>query len=83
MDVVNASEPTLCAETDNVYVKLASPAVRRFTVAAEHPAYMGTIVADRAAADFRNCDTDSRSATRQPRTAARRVRRRARGPADR
>jgi hypothetical protein len=47
IDVVNASEPTLCAETDNVYVKLASPDVRRFTVEAVHPAYMGTIVVDR------------------------------------
>ena len=56
VDVANASEPTLCAEKDNVYVKLGSPDVRRFTVEAIHPAYMGTIVADRAAPDFRNCD---------------------------
>jgi hypothetical protein len=56
VDVVNASEPTLCAEKDNVYLKLVSPRVRRFTVEAEHPAYIGTIVVDRAAPDFRNCD---------------------------
>jgi hypothetical protein len=56
VDVVNASEPTLCAEKDNVYVKLVSPAARRFTVEAVHPAYMGTIVVDRYAPDFRNCD---------------------------
>jgi hypothetical protein len=56
VDVVNASEPTLCAETDNVYLKLISAEVRRFTIEAAHPAYMGTIVADRAAPDFRNCD---------------------------
>ena len=56
VDVINASEPTLCAEKDNVYVKLVSSAVRRFTVEAVHPAYIGTIVADRAAPDFRNCD---------------------------
>jgi hypothetical protein len=56
VDLVNASEPTLCAEKDNVYVKLASPEVRRFTVEAQHPAYAATIVVDRYAPDFRNCD---------------------------
>ncbi len=54
--VVNGSEPTLCAETDNVYLKLMSPEVRGFSIMAEHPAYMGTIVVDRFAPDFRNCD---------------------------
>jgi hypothetical protein len=54
--VENASTPTLCAETDNVYLKLASSAVRRFAIEAIHPAYAGTIVADRTAPDFRNCD---------------------------
>jgi hypothetical protein len=54
--VENASTPTLCAETDNVYLKLASAAVRQFTIEATHPAYAGTIVADRTAPDFRNCD---------------------------
>jgi hypothetical protein len=56
VEIVNESEPTLCAEKDNVYLKLVSPEVRRFTIEAVHPAYMGTIVADRAAPDFRNCD---------------------------
>ncbi|MBO0752051.1 MAG: hypothetical protein J2P53_08065 [Bradyrhizobiaceae bacterium] len=54
--VDNASTPTLCAETDNVYLKLTSEAVRRFTIEAVHPAYAGTIVADRTAPDFRHCD---------------------------
>lgn len=54
--VENASTPTLCAETDNVYLKLTSAAVREFTIEAIHPAYAGTIVADRTAPDFRNCD---------------------------
>jgi hypothetical protein len=54
--VENASTPTLCAETDNIYLKLTSPAVRQFTIEATHPAYAGTIVADRTAPDFRNCD---------------------------
>ena len=56
VEVVNASTPTLCAETDNVYLKLTSAAVRQFTIEAIHPAYAGTIVTDRMAPDFRNCD---------------------------
>jgi hypothetical protein len=54
--IENASTPTLCAETDNVYLKLTSTAVRQFSVEAIHPAYAGTIVADHMAPDFRNCD---------------------------
>jgi hypothetical protein len=56
VDVVNASEPTLCAEKDNVYLKLQSGDVRRFTIEAAHPAYAGTIAVDRWAPDFANCD---------------------------
>ena len=55
VDIVNASEPTLCAEKDNVYLKLISPQVRRFKVEAVHPAYIGMIVVDRFAFDLRNC----------------------------
>ncbi len=55
VDVQNASTPTLCAEEDNVYVKLASPEVRRFKVEAVHPNYIGTIVVDRSAFDLHNC----------------------------
>src|SRR4051794_19482270 len=55
VDVVNASEPTLCAEKDNVYLKLISPEVRRFTIEAVHPNYIGTIVVDRSAFDLHNC----------------------------
>lgn len=54
--VENASAPTLCAETDNVYLKLASSEVRRFAIEAVHPPYAGTILADRSAPDFRNCN---------------------------
>ena len=55
VDVQNASTPTLCAEEDNVYLKLASPEVRQFKVEAVHPNYIGTIVVDRAAFDLHNC----------------------------
>src|SRR5258707_15071140 len=54
--IKNASTPTLCAETDNVYLKLTSAAVRQFTIEAAHPAYADTLVADPTAPDFRNCD---------------------------
>ena len=56
VDVINASEPTLCAEKDNVYLKLQSTEARRFTVEAAHPAYVGTIVNDRWQPDFTRCD---------------------------
>jgi hypothetical protein len=56
VNVINASEPTLCAEKDNVYLKLQSGEARRFTVEAAHPAYMGTIVRDRWAPDFTHCN---------------------------
>jgi hypothetical protein len=56
VDLINASEPTLCAEKDNVYLKLQSSEARRFTIEAVHPAYAGTILIDRWAPDFTNCD---------------------------
>jgi len=55
VDVQNASEPILCAEKDNVYLKLISTDVRRFTIEAVHPNYIGTLVADRSAFDLNNC----------------------------
>jgi hypothetical protein len=55
VDVQNASEPTLCAEKDNVYLKLASPELRGFKIEAVHPNYIGTIVVDRSAFDLHNC----------------------------
>src|SRR4051812_13845019 len=48
VDVQNASQPTLCAEEDNVYVRFASPEVRQFKIEAVHPNYIGTIVVDRS-----------------------------------
>lgn len=59
VEIINASEPTLCAEKDNVYLKLQSADVRRFAVEARHPAYAGTIVKDRWAPDFTHCDMSS------------------------
>jgi hypothetical protein len=56
VQVINESEPTLCAEKDNVYLKLQSAETRRFIIEAVHPAYAGTIVVDRFAPDFAKCD---------------------------
>jgi hypothetical protein len=55
VSVENASEPILCAEKDNVYVKFISAEVRRFSIEAVHPNYIGTLVNDRAAFDLNNC----------------------------
>lgn len=56
VEVVNASEPTLCAETDNVYVKLLGEGARHFRIEARHPSYIGAIVADNTGADHSNCE---------------------------
>lgn len=54
--VDNQSRPTACAEEDNVYLRLLSPDVRSFRVAARHPRYIGTLTADQKEPDFTHCD---------------------------
>lgn len=56
VDVRNKSGPELCAERDNVALEFASPAVRSFRIQAVHPAFIGSILADRWAPDFTSCD---------------------------
>ena len=53
--LVNKTEPTLCAEKDNVTVELASPRVRSFRIDARHPNYIGGLSVDRSSADWHNC----------------------------
>jgi hypothetical protein len=55
VEVTSASEPVLCAEKDNVTVNLASRAVRRFSIEAAHPAYIGTLERDSYEADWTGC----------------------------
>lgn len=55
VEIENASVPTLCAEEDNVDLRLRSDTVQGFRVEARHPSYIGTLVVDRFAADFTNC----------------------------
>jgi hypothetical protein len=56
VDVLNRSEPVLCAEKDNIDVRFGQPGVRRLRIQAIHPAYIGGLVADNYAADWTNCD---------------------------
>lgn len=55
VEVTNASEPVLCAEKDNVTINLASKEVRRFSIEAAHPAYIGTLQRDSYEADWTGC----------------------------
>ena len=55
VDVVNASEPILCAEKDNVSLTFASPQVSHFRVEAAHPVYIGGVREDRYAPDWTAC----------------------------
>jgi hypothetical protein len=55
VEVTNASEPVLCAEKDNVTINLASKQVRRFSIEAAHPAYIGTLQRDSYEADWTGC----------------------------
>jgi hypothetical protein len=55
VEVINASEPVLCAEKDNVTINLTSKEVRRFSVEAGHPAYIGALQRDSYDADWTGC----------------------------
>lgn len=55
VEVTGASEPVLCAEKDNITVNLASGDVRRFTIEATHPAYIGALQRDSFEADWTGC----------------------------
>jgi hypothetical protein len=52
--VANLSKPTLCAEDDNVDLRLYGSA-KQFRIAAKPPAFMGLIVRDQTAPDFTDC----------------------------
>jgi hypothetical protein len=56
VDVVNASEPVLCAEKDNVTLNLASKDVKTFRIEAAHPAYITSVQRDSFEADWTACD---------------------------
>ena len=54
--VENKSEPEVCAEKDNIDIRFANPAVRRFTIQAVQPNYIGMLKEDRFAPDWTACD---------------------------
>ncbi len=53
--VVNASTQTKCAEEDNVYIKLQSPDVTKFSFDALQPVYARKVRFSRTAPDFTDC----------------------------
>ena len=64
--ITNRSEPVLCAEKDNVDIRISHQAVRSFRIQAIHPAYIGGLVADNFAADWTNCDFAADPAYKPP-----------------
>ena len=54
--VQNRSEPTLCAEFDNVYYTFANPAVGRFRIESSAPVYLPDMKTDSTGPDFANCE---------------------------
>ncbi len=56
VEVINQSEPVLCAEKDNVTVSFASKEVKRFRIEAAHPAYLASGQRDDWEADWTACD---------------------------
>jgi hypothetical protein len=59
VEVVNRSEPVLCAEKDNVTIAISSGSVRSFRIEAAHPVYSATLQRDSAEADWTACDLSS------------------------
>jgi hypothetical protein len=57
--VSNASRVTRCAEEDNVYVKLAGPALTGMRIEARQPGYIAQLSVDDSSADFSDCHFSS------------------------
>ena len=56
VEMVNDSEPVLCAEKDNVALSFASDTVRAFRIEAAHPVYLAPGMRDNWEADWTACD---------------------------
>jgi hypothetical protein len=56
VEVVNRSEPVLCAEKDNVALALSNRRVKSFRIEAAHPVYVGMLARDSFEADWTACD---------------------------
>jgi hypothetical protein len=66
VDVVNHTQPVLCAEKDNVTLALSSAAVRSFRIEALHPAYSALLQRDSVAPDWTACDFSADPAFETP-----------------
>lgn len=55
VELVNHSEPTTCAEHDNVDLRLTGPSVGRFMIEALPPVYLDEIRVDSTEPDWRGC----------------------------
>lgn len=72
VDIVNESEPVLCAEKDNVALAMAHPAVRSLRIEVAHPVYLAPNLPDQQQADWTACDMSAdpvHAASRPPRKA--------------
>lgn len=56
VEVVNKSEPVLCAEKDNVSLEFRSAQTRAFRIEAAHPVYLPMMRGDNYEADWTACD---------------------------
>lgn len=56
VEIVNQSEPVLCAEKDNVAIAFTNPDVRSFRIEAAHPVYLTAAPRDNREADWTACD---------------------------
>lgn len=66
VDVVNKSEPVLCAEKDNVALSFTNNKVRSFRIEAAHPVYVGMLARDSFEADWTACDMSADPAFKAP-----------------
>jgi hypothetical protein len=66
VEVVNESEPVLCAEKDNVSLKFTGKDVRSFRIEAAHPVYLSVGMRDNFEADWTACDMVADPAYRAP-----------------
>jgi hypothetical protein len=66
VEVVNQSEPVLCAEKDNVAIAMSSKEVRSFRIEAAHPVYLSAAQRDNWEADWTACDMSADPAFAPP-----------------
>lgn len=72
VDIVNESEPVLCAEKDNVALAMTHPAVRSLHIEVAHPVYLASSQPDQQQPDWTACDMSAdpvHAASRPPRKA--------------